>query len=238
MVWELAKITPAVDGGAGESHPHAGAAAHAGAGPDAASGAAAAGITGAAVGTAGTAATNGETPGGGGPDGGNPTANPHHSPGAKPTHEPASRNRGASARHPLGRDAHPVSSGAAYRLSFAESPRGRSLHSFTWESAVRFLARNAVLTIVRGHEVKRGYEISRDGPLFAFPATISLWSAPDVGGAKNAAAVLCVAAGKIETRVYSWAQAPMVHPGSGVNDVDAEDCVAFARYRWGEHVGG
>jgi hypothetical protein len=78
------------------------------------------------------------------------------------------------------------------------------------------------MTVLRGHEVKTGYELARDGPNFKFPGCITVFSAPNyVDGFKNAGAVATIRNGLLTLAPYLWRQHPMLD-GRFAKDDDAE----------------
>ncbi|KAF8634699.1 hypothetical protein AX15_000756 [Amanita polypyramis BW_CC] len=82
--------------------------------------------------------------------------------------------------------------------------------TFTYEAACKFLERNGLLGIIRGHEAQdAGYTMHRKTPTKKFPSVITIFSAPNyLDVYRNRGAVLKYANKNITIRQYNYSSHP------------------------------
>ncbi|KAK2462791.1 hypothetical protein APHAL10511_005182 [Amanita phalloides] len=83
-------------------------------------------------------------------------------------------------------------------------------YTFTFEAACKFLERNGLLGIIRGHEAQdAGYTMHRKTPTKKFPSVITIFSAPNyLDVYRNRGAVLKYANKNITIRQYNYSSHP------------------------------
>ncbi|KAF8733666.1 hypothetical protein AX14_003683 [Amanita brunnescens Koide BX004] len=83
-------------------------------------------------------------------------------------------------------------------------------YTFTYEAACKFLERNGLLGIIRGHEAQdAGYTMHRKTPTKKFPSVITIFSAPNyLDVYRNRGAVLKYANKNITIRQYNYTSHP------------------------------
>ena len=99
------------------------------------------------------------------------------------------------------------------KSNWKKNARGDGLWLFTAPATDYFLHRNDLLTIIRGHQQKDGYEIAGNSKFQTFPRLITVFSAPNYVDASLASGGLAQFThdGKLFLRAYSWNHHPVYH---------------------------
>ena len=112
-------------------------------------------------------------------------------------------------------DASDSASGGSSKRDWAKSKRGRNIYTFSLAATKAFLARNNIRGIIRGHQQKPGYSVSKPGP-FGIPAVITVFSAPNY--VDQSLAMGGVAkfdkGNKLSLKEYTWSFHPVYHNGA------------------------
>ncbi len=108
--------------------------------------------------------------------------------------------------------------------------RGSSIASYTLEATHTFCAANDILTIIRGHEQKDGFQFSLAGPAYDFPCVITSFSAPNyTDRSKNKGSVVTLRDGVLRIHEFGW----RLHPSYDSNnekDLLREDFHQFVQH--------
>ena len=114
---------------------------------------------------------------------------------------------------------------------FEASTRGKRIVTFPLRTLNAFLANNDLLTIVRAHQQKDGFEAYADGPKYRFPSCFTLFSAPNyVDKSKNLGGIMRVTPTEISIHEFAWRLHPLYKP-TFEKDMDLENFHQFVAYK-------